>query len=76
MEDGVCVEVCMCDGGSDGSVHDIPISHNGIAGGRIGWGRCGSGKRGPIVDSRMGGVLGVVVGAAMIGDMRRTRGNL
>ena len=66
----------MCDGGNEGSVKVMPISHNGIAGGRIGWGRCGSGKRGPIVDSRMGGVLGVVVGAAMIGDMRRTRGNL
>ena len=55
------MEVCICDGGSDGSVKDIPMSHKGSAGGRIGWEWCRSGDRGPIVDSRRGSVLGVVV---------------
>ena len=31
----------MCDGGSGGSVKDIPMSHNVIASGRRGWERCG-----------------------------------
>ena len=55
----------MCDGRRDGSAKAIPISHNGIAGGRIGWELCGSGNRGPIVDNRMGDMLGVVVGVAV-----------
>ena len=29
----------------------VCVSHNGIAGGRIGWERYGSGNRGPIVDN-------------------------
>ena len=35
-----------------------------------------AGNRGPIVDNRMGSVLGVVVGTAVIGYMRRIRVNL
>ena len=55
------MEVCICDGGSDGSVKDIPMSHKGSAGRRIGWELCRSGDRCLIVDSRKGSELGVVV---------------
>ena len=36
------MEVCICDGGSDGSVKDIPMSHKGSVGWRIGWEWCRS----------------------------------
>ena len=43
------MEVCICDGGSEGSVKDCPMAHKISAGGRIGWEWCRSGDRGPIV---------------------------
>ena len=54
------MEVCICDGGSEGSVKDCPMAHKISAGGRMGWEWCRSGDRGPIVESRRGGVLGFV----------------
>ena len=45
-------------------VSTVCVSHTGIAVGRKGWMRCGSGNRGSIVDNQIGDVLGVVVGAA------------
>ena len=55
----------MYDGGSDGSVKAIPVSQNGIAGGRIGWELRGSVNRRPIGGNRVGGMLGVVMGEAV-----------
>ena len=66
----------MCDGGSEGSVKASPISHNDIAGGRIGWELCGSVNRGPIEDNRLGGVLVVVLGAALCVELIRWKQNV
>ena len=65
----------MCDGGNEGSVKVMPISHNGIAGGRIGWELCGSVNRGPMEDNRVDGVLGVDVGVAVYVEVIRWKKN-